>query len=158
MKFKLSFLIASFLINSFIVYGQYIGKVVGISDGDTFTILVNDSSIKVRLHGIDSPEKKQAFGNESKQVLSDLIFNKEVLIQSKGHDRYGRLIGIAFIDSICINEFMLRNGYAWHYLKYDSNPNWSKLESEAKNLKLGIWNDSLQVRPWDWRKQKKEKK
>ena len=158
MKNKFILVLLHFFLSSFFIFGQYEGRVVGITDGDTFTILVNDSSIKIRLHGIDSPEKRQVFGIEAKKGLSNLIFNKQITVQANGHDRYGRLIGIAFLDSICVNEFMLRNGLAWHYLKYDNNPKWSKLESEAKELKVGLWSDSLQVEPWDWRKNRKSKK
>ena len=158
MKNKFILVLLPFFLSYFFVFGQYEGRVVGITDGDTFTILVKDSSIKIRLHGIDSPEKRQVFGIEAKKGLSNLIFNKQITVQANGHDRYGRLIGIAFLDSICVNEFMLRNGLAWHYLKYDSNPKWSKLESEAKELKVGLWSDSLQVEPWDWRKNRKSKK
>ena len=136
MKFNLSCFIVVFIVSSIYSFAQIIGKVVSITDGDTFSIFVKDSTIKVRLYGIDSPEKKQPFGSKAKQELGNLIFNKEITIRSMGHDRYSRLLGIVFLDSICVNEYMLKNGLAWHFIKYDKNTEWQKLEGEDNDFKI----------------------
>ena len=141
-----------------ITYGQIQGKVVGIIDGDTFTLLTSENKqIKIRLHGIDCPEGRQDFGNQAKQYLSNLIFSKHLKIQDKGLDRYGRTIGIVFFDNMNINEAMLSNGMAWHFKKYDKNPKWDNLESEARILKKGLWAQENPTPPWEWRSNKKQR-
>jgi endonuclease YncB( thermonuclease family) len=94
-------------------------QVVGVTDGDTITAIVDGRQIKVRLNGIDAPEKKQAFGNVSKQALSGLVFGKRVSIVDLGKDRYGRTIGEVFTpDGQQVEVAMVRLGFAWHYVKY----------------------------------------
>lgn len=92
------------------------GRVVGVADGDTITIL--DSSLvqhRVRLSGIDAPEKAQAFGQKSKQSLSDLVFASRVTVETNKKDRYGRLIGMVFKDGLNANLEQINRGLAWHY-------------------------------------------
>lgn len=136
------------------------GRVVGIADGDTFTLLTEDKrQVKVRLHGIDSPERGQAFGQVARQKLSDLVFGQTVSVEEKDIDRYGRTVGIAY-DSRgrCINELMLQAGLAWHYTEYDQNPAWTRMQQQAKAQKTGLWADAHPTPPWDWRKAKRQKK
>jgi micrococcal nuclease len=130
------------------------GKVVGISDGDTFTLLLpNNTTVRIRLHGIDTPEKGQPFGANAKQFTSNLIFNKQVKVEQTDTDRYGRIVGIVTNpENIIVNEALLKGGMAWHYKKYDSNPDWSKMEKEASASKIGLWQDANPIPPWDWRK------
>lgn len=126
------------------------GRVIKITDGDTITVLNNDKQqIKVRLWGIDAPEKKQNFGNKSKQFLSDLISGQIVEIDQKGIDRYGRTLGIVFLKDD-INAKMVLNGYAWAYTKYSKY--YAPLQSKAKYLKSGLWIDEAPMAPWDFRK------
>ncbi|WP_238582310.1 thermonuclease family protein [Cellvibrio sp. OA-2007] len=92
------------------------GKVVGISDGDTITILTKDmQNIRIRLVEIDAPEKNQPWGQKSKQALSDLIFSLNVTVDSSGQDRYGRTLGTVFLSEINVNKHMVENGNAWAY-------------------------------------------
>ncbi|RAV98921.1 thermonuclease family protein [Pseudochryseolinea flava] len=136
-------------------YAQIKGKVVKISDGDTFTVLTaSNETVKVRLHGIDCPEKSQDFGQVAKQHLSNLIFNRQVKIIKKNVDRYGRVVGVVFADTINVNEHLLSSGLAWHFKKYDTNPVWAKLETNAKSKRLGLWSMSNSVPPWMFRKNK----
>jgi micrococcal nuclease len=130
------------------------GKVVGIADGDTFTLLLKDNStVRIRLHGIDTPEKGQPFGNNAKQYTSNLIFNKQVKVMQTDTDRYGRIVGIVTNpENINVNEALLKVGMAWHYKKYDNNPNWANFEKEARASKIGLWQDANPIPPWDWRK------
>ncbi len=133
-------------------FAQLIGKVVSIADGDTFTMLVNNERIRIRLHGIDCPEKNQDFFNVAKEFLSNYVFDKIVTVKEMDTDRYGRTIGMVVVDSVNVNEKLLEAGLAWHYTQYDKNPAWAKLEREAKNKKLGLWSLPNPIPPWDYRK------
>lgn len=134
---------------------QLKGLVVSIADGDTFTLLTDDKKeVKIRLHGIDTPEKGQDYYQVAKIFLSDLIFQKNVEIEEKDIDRYGRTIGMVYYQNRNINEELLKAGLAWHYKFYDKNPLWSKLEDDARNAKKGLWSLANPVAPWEWRKLK----
>ena len=132
------------------------GKVVKISDGDTFTILVEENKqVKVRFHGIDCPESKQDFGTRAKQFTSELAFSKVVNVQVKDIDRYGRTIGIVVLpDGEILNEELLRVGLAWHYKHYDKSEKYAALENQAKANKVGIWSMKNQIAPWEFRRSK----
>lgn len=131
---------------------QLEGKVVKVADGDTFTMLVYKEQIKIRLHGIDCPEKSQDFGNVAKTFLSDMVAGKLVKVKKMDTDRYGRTIGMVFIEGKNVNEELLRAGLAWHYKYYDKNPEWDKLEEDARVAKSGLWSMADPVAPWEWRK------
>ena len=125
------------------------GQVVKISDGDTITILTQEKQqVKVRLYGIDAPEKKQPYGQKSKQFLSNLIAGRSVEIQEKGKDRYKRVLGIVYLDGQDINEQMVLNGYAWAYVKYSKI--YAKQELKARSQNLGLWRDKP-IPPWVFR-------
>lgn len=94
------------------------GKVISTHDGDTITILQNKEQTKVRLYGIDAPEKKQDYGQRSKQFLASLIAGQVVEVEPKGKDRYKRTLGIIYYKGQDINAQMVLNGYAWAYVKY----------------------------------------
>lgn len=132
------------------------GRVIAITDGDTFKLLTEENKqLKIRLHGIDCPEKKQDFGQVAKQKLSDLIFDEYVTIEEKDVDRYGRTIAIVYNQSgVCINEEMLKAGLAWHYKQYDDNKSWAAMQEQAKDAKLGVWSRQDAIAPWLWRKKK----
>ncbi|MBE2985335.1 thermonuclease family protein [Campylobacter sp. RM6883] len=126
-------------------------KVVKISDGDTITVLTpQKEQVKVRLHGIDAPEKKQAYGNKSRQFLSNLIAGKEVEVKEKGKDIYKRTIGTIYLNGTDINTQMVASGYAWAYVKYSKD--YVNLEKEARRQKLGLWRDKKPIPPWEFRK------
>jgi micrococcal nuclease len=135
------------------------GKVVKIADGDTFTLLTaNKQQVKVRLHGIDCPERAQDFGQVARQKLSDLIFGQQVRVVEKDVDRYKRTVAIVYTaDNHCVNEELLRAGLAWHYAEYDDNPEWAALEEEARNKRVGIWSHPRPVRPSEYRSNKRSK-
>ena len=95
------------------------GKVVGVSDGDTFLLLTPDKQqVKVRLPEIDAPEKAQPFGSRSRQALSDLVFSKEILVVQDDIDRYGRLVGQLYVGTTHVNRKMVQEGMAWAYSQY----------------------------------------
>jgi endonuclease YncB( thermonuclease family) len=146
------FLITS--IWSFATTAQIQGKVVSIADGDTFTMLVDNEQVKVRLHGIDCPEKGQDFGKVAKEFLADYVFGKVVSVKYMDTDRYGRTIGMVVVGGVNLNEKLLEAGLAWHYKTYDKNPDWAKLEEQARRAKKGLWVQPNAVPPWDYRKMK----
>ena len=134
------------------------GKVVGISDGDTITILPDDKqNIKIRLVEIDAPEKNQPWGQKSKQALSDLVFSLSVTVDSKGQDRYGRTLGTVFLGNININKLMVEHGNAWAYTQYVRDQNYFVLQKSAESMQLGLWSLSEDqiMAPWEWRKKTK---
>lgn len=138
------------------------GRVVGVTDGDTVTVL-DDSNIqfKIRLMGIDAPEKKQPFGTKSKESLSALVFNKQVAVEYKKRDKYGRIVGKILVDGIDANLEQVKVGLAWHYKKYmkeqtvADRAGYSQAEDMAKEERCGLWVDANPIPPWDWRKNKK---
>lgn len=143
-------------------------KVVGVSDGDTITCLTDKKEqLKIRLYQIDAPEKKQAFGNKSKQTLSNLIFNKIVHIKVHGKDKYKRTLGTVYniIIFSCgnerlydINREMIERGMAWYYPFAKKNPEYQKAQERAKANKKGLWTDKNPIAPWDFRKLNRNKK
>lgn len=126
--------------------------VVALSDGDTFTCLdFAKQQHKIRLANIDTPEKNQPYGAKAKQVLSALIFNKHVLIETQGFDRYGRAIGLVHEDGINVNREMVARGAAWVYPKYNQDLSLPNIEREARAANIGLWALDQIVPPWEWR-------
>lgn len=130
-------------------------KVVKIIDGDTIKILTSErEQIKVRLYGIDAPEKKQPYGTAAKRYLSDLIAGKTVQIEECGKDRYKRVLGIAYLDGKDVNEILVLNGYAWAFTKYSKI--YESQEWQARSKGLGLWRDKNPIKPEIWRKNKQK--
>lgn len=147
------FLLLFLFFTSLTLSAQYQGQVISITDGDTFTILrEGNKTEKIRLYGIDCPEKGQPFGRQAKFGLSQLIFNKTVSIEFKNLDRYKRSIAIVYCNGVNINEQMLIRGWAWHFKRYDNNPDWAKLEEKARISKQGLWVEQQPIAPWAWRR------
>lgn len=135
-----------------------IGKVVGVADGDTITVLDNDrTQHKIRLAGIDAPEKKQPFGQRAKEHLSGLVFSKFVEVEAEKRDRYGRWVGKVFVDGHDVNLAIVVAGLAWHYKKYATEQNasdrllYADAEVEARTQQRGLWVDISPAPPWEWR-------
>jgi micrococcal nuclease len=132
------------------------GKVIKVADGDTFTLLTADTQkVKVRLLDIDCPENGQPHGKGAKQLLSELIFGKEVYVKYDKKDRYGRVLGKVYVGDVFVNMTLIESGYAWHFKKYSKNENFAKAEQTARIRKVGLWQDKFPIAPWDWRKGKK---
>lgn len=128
------------------------GKVVGVSDGDTIVLLLsNNTEIKVRLEGIDCPEKKQDFGERAKQATASMCWSKDVRIMKSGEDKYGRTLGFVYVGDVCVNEELLKLGLAWHYKKYNSDKHYAQLEQTARDGKIGLWSQPNPEAPWDFR-------
>ncbi len=143
------------------VFAQEItGRVVGVSDGDTITVLSQKQLIKVRLSKVDAPEKRQAFGQRAKQFTSSLSYNKVVTLKEHGKDRYGRVLADVLLpDGRSLNRELVRNGFAWWYTRYAPNDTeLDQLQLQAREKKEGLWLDTNPVPPWEFRKQRKEKR
>lgn len=139
-------------------FTAFTGKVVGIADGDTITVLDRDSrQHKIRLAGIDAPEIGQPFGQAAKKKLSDLVFDKMVTVVSTKVDRYGRLVGQVFLLGVDVPLEMLNAGLAWHFKEYEGEQPkkdrkaYSEAESKAKAAGLNLWSDSKPMPPWEYR-------
>lgn len=134
-------------------------KVIGVKDGDTIVLLIDGKEQTVRFAHIDCPEKKQAFGTKAKQFVSDACFGKYVtlIINDKNkYDRNKRLIAEVILENgKNLNKELVKNGLAWHFKKYSDSEEYDQLEKTARSKKIGIWNESNPIAPWDWRKQKK---
>lgn len=125
---------------------------VKVADGDTLTILGSgNTQYKIRLYGIDAPEKSQAFGQKSKDQLSKYIYGKDVFVRWKSKDKYGRILGVVYLGTVDINLAMLRDGMAWHYKCFDSTPAYAAAESDARQNRRGLWVDKNTVEPEKFR-------
>lgn len=139
------------------------GRVVRVADGDTVTVLdESNTQFKIRLMGIDAPEKKQPFGTKSKESLSGLVFNKQVAVEYKKRDKYGRIVGKILVDGVDANLEQIKVGLAWHYKKYvkeqpvADRATYSQSEVLAKAERRGLWIDPNPTSPWYWRKLQKQ--
>ena len=141
------------ILSSYLFSLELIGKVVKVSDGDTITILTNDKTqYKIRLNDIDAPEKKQAFGNKSKENLSNYIAGKTVKVEYKSTDKYKRILGTIYYNNIDINLQQVKDGYAWVYKKYSKNKDYYNAEKISRDKKIGLWSDKNHLEPWEFRK------
>jgi endonuclease YncB( thermonuclease family) len=153
-------LVASLLVtffSSLVSASEITGSVVSVIDGDTIEVLHNDKAERIRLSGIDCPEKGQAYGKRAKQAASDLVFGKEVTIRTHGHDKYTRTIGDVLLpDGMNLNQELVKQGWCWWYRKYAPGDTVLEgLETEAREGRKGLWADPQPVPPWEWRKQRK---
>lgn len=131
------------------------GLVVGVHDGDSLTALVGGRQVKVRLADIDAPELKQAFGQRSKQSLSDLCLQKSATLEDRGQDRYGRTLARVRCNGADANREQVGRGMAWVFRKYAPRESpLYQVEAEAKAARRGLWADSNPVEPWKWRRTK----
>jgi micrococcal nuclease len=129
-------------------------KVIGIKDGDTYVLLIDNTTINVRSAHIDCPEKKQPFGQKAKQFASDHCFGKYVTLKHNNkYDRNHRLIAEVILeDGRNLNKLLVENGLAWHYKKYSKDVDYANLEKLARENKIGLWSDSNPISPENWRK------
>ena len=150
-------LLTMFLLLSLSIEAETLhGVVVKIADGDTLTILTSSTEqVKVRLEGIDTPERKQPYGYKAKQALEELVLQKDALVEVETKDRYGRTVGIVFVEGMNINNELVRQGMAWVYRKYSNDQTLLSLEAEARHKQLGLWSSDNPIEPWLWRKGKR---
>lgn len=143
------------------VYAPIVGKVVACVDGDTLDVLPDGEKqpVRIRLRGIDAPEKQQPFGEKSKDHLAELVQGKRVTIRVETVERWGRFVGDVEQGKTNINRKMTSDGLAWWYRAYaPKDAELQAAEAEAKAAKRGLWVDKSPIAPWDWRKLSKEQR
>ncbi len=134
------------------------GKVVGVSDGDTITVLHDGRGEKVRLYGVECPEHRQDFSRKAKEFTSERVFGKTVEVKPIGTDRYGRMVGIVTIDDKSLNEELVKAGLAWVYIQYCKEffcNRWEKSQEDAQKAKSGLWSTPNPIPPWKFRQEEK---
>ena len=138
------------------------GRVVTIADGDTITVLdATETQHRIRLAGIDAPELHQAFGNQSKQSLSEMIFGRDVTVSYQKIDQYGRIVGKILLDGRDINLEQIKAGMAWHYKYYENEQTqedrqgYASAEEDARAARRGLWQDPNPIEPYEFRKEEK---
>ena len=134
------------------------GKVVGVTDGDTITVMHDDVGENIRLYGVDSPEKRQPFGKKSKQFTSEMVFGEVVEVTPVKKDRYNRTVGIVHVDGKSLNEELVKHGFAWVHTRYCGKAicvKWLDLEQKAKTNKFGLWTLPDPTPPWQYRYKKR---
>ena len=135
---------------------DFTGPVVAVLDGDTIEVLHHQRHERIRLSGIDCPEKGQAYGQKAKHAASDLVFGKDVTVQTHGHDKYKRtLADVLLPDGTNLNQELVKQGFCWWYRKYaPGDAVLEGLEKDAREGRKGLWADPQPVPPWGWRKRK----
>lgn len=133
------------------------GKVVSIPDGDTFTLLDQaGKEHRVRLQGIDAPERTMAYSRKATEALKSTVDGKAVEVRFKERDHYERILGHVYVAGAYINLELIKNGWAWHYKRYSDDPDMAEAEKVARREKRGLWKDSDPQPPWEFRQQKRE--
>ena len=131
---------------------EYNAKVIVVIDGDTLVVLHNNAKVKIRLANIDAPEKDQPFGMDARQAMFGMVFKKQVHIDSKTIDKYGRTVALVSVDGLNVNEEMVRRGMAWEYSYYKPGRAYMALQSEAQGARRGLWSQREPIAPWVWRR------
>jgi len=135
------------------------GKVIRVTDGDSITVLdVEKAQYKIRLAGIDAPERKQPYGKVARQFLAKQVFKKQVCVSWYKRDKYKRLVGVVSIDGEDMNLKLLSAGLGWHYKQYQSEQSasdrvrYSEAQESAEDDNVGLWRDRNPIPPWLWRR------
>lgn len=158
--------VSIFLLSTAATAYDFTGEVIRVLDGDTLEVLLtagrlpsagalhNGKTQRIRLFGIDCPEKGQPFGDSAKDATSILSFALEVTLQSHGKDKYGRVLAdVLLADGTNVNHELVKNGWCRWYQKYaPDDTTLEKLETEAREASRGLWIDPESVPPWEWYK------
>jgi micrococcal nuclease len=157
--FVIFFLLIFLLTRSVSAAETFAGRVVGVIDGDTIRVAHDLKSVMVRLYGVDCPEIKQAGGKAARALVRRLAFGRVLLIESKGKDRYKRIIGrVYLLSGNTLSRELVKAGKCWWYRKYAPDDQYlEELEAEAKADKRGVWADTDPIPPWEWRRDRRQK-
>jgi micrococcal nuclease len=157
MLFRAAFLIL-FLFNAIAFSadtGAFKGRVIGVLDGDTIEVLKDKAPVRIRLFGIDSPERDQDFGTRARQFTSNKVFRKTVEVVPVEKDQYNRLVAKVYIDGKYLNQMIVAEGFAWWYKRCaPKDVDLRKAEDEARAAKIGLWSHPRPIPPWKFRRQK----
>lgn len=137
---------------------SFTAMVVSVKDGDTIEVLSHGRATRIRLHGIDCPEKRQAYGYRAKLATAVLTFGQSVTIHPYEKDKYGRLVAdVVLSNETNVNQLLVKDGWCWWYRKYaPDDAVLETLETEARQTKRGLWIDPHPVPPWVYRKLKQK--
>lgn len=127
--------------------------VIAVIDGDTVLVLRGAQKVKVRMVDIDAPEKQQPYGRRSRRALCELVCRREVQLDTRAADQYGRLLATLYVDGINVNQEMVRHGHAWEYSHFHADKTYRALQSEARQAGRGLWSQAAPQAPAQWRKQ-----
>jgi endonuclease YncB( thermonuclease family) len=137
-------------------------RVVKVTDGDTVHVLDQSRERhKIRLSGIDAPEKDQVFGRRSMQNLAMQLAGEGVSVEYSKRDQYNRIIGKLLLDGRDINLLQVKEGFAWHYKRYQNEQSdldrvlYSSAETEARGKKIGLWSVPA-IPPWEYRRARRQ--
>lgn len=128
-----------------------VGKVTKVTDGDTISVELSSGQISVRLGNIDAPELKQPGGLEAKAALTEQLLHQDVALDVTEQDRYERLVAVVYLGEENINIWLVKQGHAWAYRQYSSDPNYCIYENAARSISRGLWAAEEPVAPWEWR-------
>ena len=135
----------------------FTGQVMRISDGDTLSVWTDRREIKVRIYGIDTPERNQPWGREATRALAQMVEGQRIRVDEVDQDRWGRIVGRIFVEGRDIGREMVRQGHAWVYRHYTNDFSLISLEATARNAHLGLWRlpESQRIAPWEWRRRQR---
>ncbi|KIQ26871.1 nuclease [Variovorax paradoxus] len=167
MRFRPSLLFVPLVLFSFPLLAQAEPRtclIVGVTDGDTLTArcghIGSYEQVKVRIAAIDAPEKKQPYGQRSRQALSRLCYAEKAVITERDTDRYGRTVADVSCHGEDAGSRMVSGGWAWvydyHKIATKRGGGLFRLQDSARAQRLGLWADAEPVPPWDWRKSQRE--
>ena len=131
---------------------EFVARVIAVMDGDTVLVLRGVQKVNIRLADIDAPEKGQDFGSESRQALLNMVLKKQVRVNSRAIDDYGRVVAEVNVDGRSVNEEQVRRGMAWQYSYFHSDKILLALQGEARAARRGLWAQASPTPPWEWRK------
>lgn len=153
MRFARSFfLVALFAIGNLAQGAEFTAKVIAVLDGDTVLIKRPSGLKKIRMAGIDAPEKAQLFGETAKQSLTEMVLGKQVKITTEAVDQYGRMVAHLSVDGLDVNAEQVRRGMAWENSRFHNDRAMLALQEEAKQAPRGLWAQGEPMPPWEWRK------
>ena len=139
---------------------EWVGTVIGVSDGDTLTLLdYGKTPHRIRIDGIDAPERTQPYGQRARQSLAGLAHGRSARADCPKSDRYGRAVCRVFVEGTDVGLEQVRRGLAWHYVKYahEQSPqarlDYSRAEEEARIARSGLWTVAAPTPPWDYRRE-----
>ena len=130
---------------------SFVGKVVAVHDGDTISVMRSGRAERVRLDGIDSPERGQEYSKQAKLFLSEMIFGRIVAVEARDRDRYGRTVGRVVLDGRDAGLELVKAGLAWHFTHYSADPLLARAEREARAARRGLWTQPNPLPPWEFR-------
>jgi endonuclease YncB( thermonuclease family) len=130
---------------------DFTGRVVGVADGDTLTVLDGTRQVRVRLWGIDAPERGQPWSSRSRDALAARAMHRDALVATRGTDGYGRTLARVAVDGVDLGEAQVRDGMAWVYRRYTKDRPMIAIEDEARAARRGLWSLPDPEPPWAWR-------